>query len=228
MPLAPAHPAAVLPLRWLRLPTSAMVVGSVSPDAPVYLPVGVEYATSHSLRGLPVVTVIGLSVLWIWSVLVRDAVVDATPYLRHRLPARTRLDRRAWLLAPVAVALGAATHVLWDSTTHDWGFVVHGVGILDDDLGPLPIYRWLQDTSTVLGSLIVGGYGARLLRQRAATPRPPVTGRPALFWAVLGVTALVAAVALRDPEQVVGVLLVATACLGAVRTARVAEAGSAR
>src|SRR5688572_7504204 len=130
MPLAPAHPAVVLPLARLGLPVSALVVGAVAPDAPVYLPVGVGYASTHRWQGLPAVVVIGLVGLWSWSALVRDAVVDLTPWLRRRVPARARLDRRAWLVAPLAVALGAESHVLLDSATHEWVFIVRDCGVL--------------------------------------------------------------------------------------------------
>ena len=67
MPLAPAHPAVVLPLQRLGLALSALVVGAVAPDTPVYLPVGVRYATTHSRQGLPVVVVFGMIVLWCGS-----------------------------------------------------------------------------------------------------------------------------------------------------------------
>jgi hypothetical protein len=214
MPLAPAHPAAVLPLQRLGLPMSALVTGAVAPDLPVYLPVGVSYATTHSGRGLPVDVVMGMVILWLWSVLVRDAVVDLTPYLRRRLPPRARLDRRAWLLAPIAVAIGAATHVLWDSTTHDWGFVVHEVGFLSNEYGPLPLYRWLQHASTVIGSIVVAAYGVRVLSRQRPVPREPAVRRPAAWWAALGVIAVVAAIVLRDPEAAVGAMLVASLGVG--------------
>lgn len=223
MPLAPAHPAAVLPLQRLGLPLSGLVVGAVAPDLPVYLPVGISYSTTHSARGLPVDTVFGLVMLGLWVVVVRDALVDLTPFLRDRLPARVRLGRRAWLLAPLAVAIGAATHVLWDSTTHDWGFVVRHLSFLGEDYGPLPLYRWLQHASTVVGSVVVVSYGVLALRGQPLAPREPSVRRPRFWWAAIATTALVAAVALRDPEEVVGVMLVATLCLaGAWRMAHTA------
>src|SRR5687768_8316837 len=101
MPLAPAHPAVVLPLQRLGLPLSALVVGAVAPDAAVYLPVPVSYATTHSGGGLAVDVVIGLVLLGLWNWLVRDAVVDLVPALRVRAARRGRLDRRAWLVAPL-------------------------------------------------------------------------------------------------------------------------------
>jgi hypothetical protein len=209
MPLGPAHPAVVLPLQRLGLPLSALVVGAVAPDAPVYLPVGVSYGTTHSGGGLAVDTVIGLVVLWLWFGLLRDAVVDLTPALRRRVPARAGLGRRGWLLAPLAVAIGSATHVLWDSTTHDWGFVVQEFAFLREDRGPLPLYRWLQHGCTVAGSAVVVTYGVLRLRGRPVVARPPAVRRPGLWLAPLAGAALVVGFALRDPNAAIGAALVA-------------------
>ncbi len=209
MPLGPAHPAAVLPLQRLGLPLSALVVGAVAPDAPVYLPVGVTYATTHSGGGLAVDVVIGLAVLWLWFALLRDAVVDLTPALRSRLPARARLVLRAWLLAPLGLAIGSATHVLWDSTTHDWGFAVQDLDFLRQEYGPIPLYRWLQHGSTVVGSVVVASYGARRLRSLPVVPRPPAVRRPWLWLAPVPVAALAVGIGLRDPEAAVGAALLA-------------------
>ena len=105
MPLAPAHPAVVLPLQRLGLPLSALVMGTLAPDVPVYLPVGVSYQVTHSGLGIAVDVVIGLVLLGLWFALLRDAVVDLTPYLRRHTPAEARLAPRAWLLAPLALLI---------------------------------------------------------------------------------------------------------------------------
>jgi hypothetical protein len=154
--------------------------------------------------------------LWLWFAVVRDLVVDLTPVLRRRLPARARLERRAWLLAPIALALGAATHVLWDSMTHDWGFVVHQLGFLSDDYGPLPLYRWLQHLSTVVGTVAVATYGAVVLSRRPEVPRAAAVPHPGWWWAALASVAVVAGVVLPDPEPAIGALLIATVGLATV------------
>lgn len=224
MPLTPAHPAVVLPLERLGLPLSALVVGAVAPDAPVYLPVGVSYGTTHSWGGLPVDLLIGLVVLAVWSALLRDAVVDLAPGLRERLPAHARPGRRAWLLAPAALVVGSATHVLWDSATHDWGFVVQDAAFLREEHGGLPLYGWLQHVSTVVGSLVVLAFGVRRLRARVRVPRPPAVRRSGLWLAVVPVTGLVAGVLVRDLYAAGGAALLAllvVAC--AWRVARLAS-----
>jgi hypothetical protein len=209
VPLAPAHPAVVLPLQRLGLPLSALVVGAVAPDAPVYLPVGVSYRTTHSGGGLAVDVVIGLAVLWLWFALLRDAVVDLTPALRRRLPARARLGGRAWLLAPLAVAIGSATHVLWDSCTHDWGFVVQDFAVLREEYGEVPLYRWLQHASTVVGFAIVATYGLLRLRALPVVARPAVVRRPWLWLVPLPVAALVVGIVLLDPDAGLGAAMLA-------------------
>jgi uncharacterized protein DUF4184 len=209
MPLAPAHPAVVLPLQRLGLPLSALVVGAVAPDAPVYLPIGVSYRTTHSGPGIAVDVVIGLTVLWLWFALLRDAVVDLTPALRRRAPARARLGRRAWLLAPLAVAVGSITHVLWDSATHDWGFLVQEHALLREELGPIALYGWLQHVSTVAGSVVVTTYCLLRLSRRPVVPRPPVVRPTGLWLAPVPLAAVAVGVVLRDPEAAVGAALLA-------------------
>lgn len=209
MPLAPAHPAVVLPLQRLGLPLSALVMGALAPDAPVYLPVGVSYQTTHSGWGVAVDVVIGLVLLWLWFAVLRDAVVDLTPCLRQRVPAEARLERRGWLLAPLAVVLGASTHVLWDSATHDWGFLVQQLAFLREEYGPIPMYRWLQHASTVVGSVVVAAYSVSRLSRRPTVTRLPAVRRSGLWLVPIPLAALCVAIVFRDPEAAVGAALLA-------------------
>ena len=208
MPLAPAHPAVILPLQRLGLPLSALVAGAVVPDTPVYLPVGISYQTTHSGWGVVVDTILGLALIWLWFAVLRDAVVDLSSPLRGRAPARARLDRRAWQLAPLAVALGAGSHVLWDSVTHDWGFVVEEVAVLREQHGPIPLYGWLQHASTVTGSVIVGMFCVLRLRARCVVPRPPAVRFAGLWLATVPLAVLVTGIVVRDAEVAVGTGLV--------------------
>jgi hypothetical protein len=196
-------------------------MGTLAPDLPVYLPVGVSYRTTHSGWGIPADVVIGLALLWLWFALVRDAVVDLTPSLRRRAPAEARLGRRAWLLAPLAVLVGAGTHLLWDAATHDWGFLVREVAFLRGEYGPLPLYRWFQHSSTVAGTVVVAAYGVSRLRRRPLVPRPPAVGRSGLWLVPVPLALPLVAIVLRDPEAAVGAALVALlAVASAWRTAR--------
>ena len=157
MPFTGSHPAAVLPvLRWL--PPSALIIGSMAPDAPFYLPLPAAFADTHSLAGLiSSDLVIGVVAFALWQELLGPAVIAFAPAaLRRRLPARVPVGLRHHLgsvrrAASVLVALvfGAWTHVFWDSFTHGGMWGSEHVAWLRTH------YHWAQDASTVVGGLAV-------------------------------------------------------------------------
>ncbi|EIV96340.1 DUF4184 family protein [Frankia sp. QA3] len=175
MPFTLSHPAAVLPLRWLGLPMSAMVAGSMVPDVPVFFGWPEMYRLTHSLLGVvTVVPVLSLAALGMWSYLIRDAVVDLAPDpVRLRLPARARLTGRQWLLAPVAAGVGAVTHVGWDDFTHEDRWGVRQVAWLSAQHGALPGYKWLQYGMSAAGLVVVAAAIVAHLRALPRGPRRP-------------------------------------------------------
>lgn len=175
MPVTLAHPAAVLPLRGLGLPLSASVIGSMAPDLPVLVQTWGLYGFSHSLAGIVTLDLaLTLALLAFWDLSGRDALVDTAPDLvRGRLPARARIGRRAWLLAPLAAVVGSLTHTLWDSFTHQGRWGVRHVAWLEQTHGALPGQQWAQFASGVLGLLVVGWAILRHVRHSPrVAPRP--------------------------------------------------------
>lgn len=204
MPVTLAHPAAVLPLRGLGLPLSAMVIGSMAPDLPVLWRTWSLYDFTHSLLGIVsldlAVTVVLLAFWDRWG---RDALVDTAPALaRDRLPGRARLGRRAWLLVPLAAVLGSLTHVAWDAFTHQGRWGVRHVAWLQDTHGPLPGQQWAQFGSGVLGLLVVGGalirYVARSPRHASRPRRLPAATLPGGFGVATTVSLAAGLLGLRD------------------------------
>lgn len=163
MPFTLSHPAAVLPLlrplaRYGVL--SALVVGSIAPDFPYYVGVRGARPYTHSL----------ISILWFsipvgwlaylgFQLLLRRPAVFLLPE-----PLRARLDPRPHIAAfgPVtlSLALGALTHVAWDTLTHRSRALARTFPFLREDLPtlwghPLWSYRVLQNGSTLLGGAVV-------------------------------------------------------------------------
>src|SRR5690349_3109958 len=90
MPFTGSHPAAVLPLVRFGLPASALVIGSMSPDLPYYLPSPATGTFTHTLYGaFTIDIVLGAVVFAGWQSLVGPAVVAYAP-----APFRTRLGTR--------------------------------------------------------------------------------------------------------------------------------------
>lgn len=174
MPVTIAHPAAVLPLRGLGLPLSAMVIGSMAPDLPVFSQSWGIYGYTHSLAGILTVDLLLTLVLLLgWDRWGRDALVDTAPALvRDRLPARARIGARAWLLAPLAAVLGSVTHVVWDAFTHRGRWGVRNIEWLHEMHGPLRGEQWAQHASGVVGIAVVG------LALLAVVRRPVLAGPP--------------------------------------------------
>lgn len=176
-----AHPAAVLALGRLGLPMAALVTGSMVPDLPLFMRWPSGYQVSHSLMGALTVDLIGaLVLLYGWNAFIRDALVDLAPdVVRSRLPARHRLSRRQWLLAPAATVLGSLTHLGWDAFTHPGRWGVAHVAWLRADIGQLPGFKWAQYASGVIGLAVVLWAVVADLHSRPARPPRRTRALPA-------------------------------------------------
>lgn len=102
MPFTGSHLAAVLPLmrsRWLV--PSALVIGSMVPDLPYYLPLPVTATLTHSPLGvLGVNVMLGLVALALWHGLLARFLAAISPVrLRERL-SRPRVSVIGRLAAP--------------------------------------------------------------------------------------------------------------------------------
>lgn len=195
----------VLPLRRLGLPLSALAIGSMVPDVPLFLGSVRGYGWTHTPWGVVTIDVaLGSVVTWWWVVVMRDALVDLAPSpVRGRLPARSQ-PAVSWWLVPVAVAVGAASHVLWDSFTHPGRWGVRQVGWLQDDHAGLMGLQWAQYASGVVGlAIVLWAIAAHLARSHVVDPDRPARVLPsAVLAVVVGTAALVGALAvgLRVPD----------------------------
>ena len=132
MPFTATHVAAVLPFAWLcrwRLPLSALALGSMVPDIAGFYPGVFDHSATHSFSGVITHSVpLGLIGFYLFHLLLKQPLVDLLPDpLARRLAdwSRGEIDLRPGRLLVVAgcIALGALTHIVWDSFTHggEWG-----------------------------------------------------------------------------------------------------------
>ena len=166
MPATFAHPIAAIPLARGPLPLSALVVGTMAPDFEYLFRLSPSSTISHTLPGLFTFCLpIGIVVLWLWHRFFKGALVQLLPgphyqalaHLCGRFPfgPASRL-----LLIGGCVLLGAATHLLWDSFTHSFGWAVGELALLSTPLletshGTLRLYKVLQHGSTLVSSALL-------------------------------------------------------------------------
>jgi hypothetical protein len=174
MPFTPSHIAAVLPLARTPLPPAALAIGAMVPDLFYYVPIDFPRGLTHSWLGVITVDLVaGLLLFFLWEFVFRAPVIDFAPrWLRVRMSTRWRMPSRlrdlgsfAGLLI-AAVLIGSATHLVWDSLTHA-GPVVD-VLELDGMVGPLPLYKWGQQASSLLGVIALVVFAAIWARRTPA------------------------------------------------------------
>jgi preprotein translocase subunit SecG len=185
MPFTFAHPAAVLPLRgrFKSLQTVPLIVGSVAPDLPYFIPVRFNRPVldTHTFQGvfwfdLP----IGMAVLLFGFVFRRPLTALLSPRARAlclQSVQHFRDQPMHWIWAPFAIIVGAWTHLLWDSFTHDNGWVVKRVAALS---APITLGGWytgsvchvLQYVSSIAGLLILWIWFRRLPTPPLESPAP--------------------------------------------------------
>ncbi len=189
MPFTPSHAVVALPFLHPRVRALskdipvAIAVGAMTPDLPLFVGwTGLSYGATHAWVWLPATAVVAGALLVAWRCLLRPAVRELSPsWLARRLPAswdggmaaalrETFSSIRGLLWLAVALMAGVATHIVWDSFTHEGRAGVVTVPLLAEQWGPLLGYKWLQYASSILGLAVLGCWALVWLVGR--TPRP--------------------------------------------------------
>jgi len=181
MPFTVSHAAAVLPLRRLgngHLPLAALMIGSMSPDFSYFLPGDLSVLPTHTFTGLFWFCLPAGLAIWILYVHLLEAPTLALLPEAWRLritPSGRRVTFATLAFAGVAIVIGAATHVIWDSFTHRWTPVVQALPFMRISLfkigyGHIYVYKFLQHLSSLVGMIVLLVWGWRI--RHAAPVRP--------------------------------------------------------
>lgn len=169
MPFTFAHPALVLPLTFLKrqwFSATGLVIGSMTPDFEYFIRLKVQSDYSHTLPGLLWFDLpLGLLLCFAFHNIARNSLIDNSPiYLNKRLAIFKSFEwreyfKKNWVIVLISVLVGAFSHLLWDSFTHESGFFVTRLRMLQRtvQLGnwAFPLYKIVQHLSTVLGGLAI-------------------------------------------------------------------------
>ena len=170
MPFTAAHPAIVLPFIRLNpkyVSATGLIIGSVSPDFEYFLKMSVDSKYSHTIPGIfyfDIPITIGLAFLF-HLVIKRNLILNLPPGIQQRFQDLLRSDfrqyfREHFIAFMVCSAFGAATHVFWDSFTHNGAYFARELSFIRGSfvsfLGTrYPMFFVLQQVSTGVGLSII-------------------------------------------------------------------------
>jgi hypothetical protein len=192
MPFTPTHVLAITPAAaafrgWL--PFSALAIGSMIPDLPLFVPLAPDYATTHSLSGL-FTTCLPLGMLGFiafQAAMKRPLIALLPATVRCRCAAVAGLSLglsvRAAVRVASAVTIGAATHVVWDAFTHRGRWGTRLVPWLDTTAltiagHAVPGYKAMQYGSTAVGLPLLAVLAVVWLSRQVPAPLKSVPGVP--------------------------------------------------
>jgi len=169
VPFTPAHAVVALPFLRTPLVPAAIAVGAMTPDLPLYLRMGPGYWVTHAWWAvIPVDLPLALALLLVWRVLLRPAIPELVPrwYVR-RLPESWRQAAAGWretwaggsprgaVVLVLSLAVGIASHLIWDAFTHEgrWGSAL--IPALNSDFSGRPWWEWVALASSAFGVITV-------------------------------------------------------------------------
>lgn len=158
MPWTFSHPAVVFPIkqakyfRWLSLP--ALILGSLSPDLFYSLTWYHAASVAHDSIGW-FYTGLPLCILVYWlTQKMAPALNRISPFIIHTINAPSV---RQGLIVVISLYIGALTHIVWDSFTHESGAFVREISFLQmklfamSDSQEIAFYKLLQHIGSAGG-----------------------------------------------------------------------------
>jgi hypothetical protein len=187
MPFTPGHAAIILPfIRSRYFSATGLIVGSLSPDFEYFFKMSVNGIHSHTAAGLfyfDLPVTIFLAVIF-HQVVKKNLIINLPPFLQRRFQDTLALNfikyiKGNWAIFLLSALIGGASHIFWDSFTHNNRFFVrmfadfyqnHSVPFQGANY---PMFYVLQQVSTVVGLLIVTMYILLKKPLPGAQPRTP-------------------------------------------------------
>lgn len=170
MPFTFSHPAIVLPLtllprRWFSL--TGLFIGSLTPDFEYFLRMRIKSNYSHTLEGLFWFDLpLGLLLAFLFHKIVKNKLIENLPaflksrFLVFRMFEWNQYFKLNWKSVITSILIGAASHLFWDSFTHETGFFVELIPVLQQSVNflgvTIPILKILQHSSSLVGGIVLG------------------------------------------------------------------------
>jgi hypothetical protein len=169
MPFTFSHPATVVPLARKRpLVFSALIIGSMTPDVESFLHLSTDVSFAHTPVGVFLFCLpVGLLLFLLFHHLLKRPFMTILPANHQRRlltfaqNSRNVHSVRQWAWAILSIVIGAFTHIGWDAFTHEYGWAVQKLPVLQTSLLNMKLYTVLQHGSTFTGALLLGYWYSR-------------------------------------------------------------------
>jgi hypothetical protein len=170
MPFTVSHAAVVLPFLRARpqlVSGTALVIGSAAPDFEYFIKMGVNSYYSHTLLAIFYFNIpITILLAFLFHGVVKKNLIENLPvYFQYRFNELKCLDfllyfKNNYWAVIISAGMGAASHIIWDSFTHNDGFFAQRISLYKNIFIPFdgvryPLFYGLQQISTYVGLLIV-------------------------------------------------------------------------
>lgn len=128
MPFTFSHPAAVLPLAFIRkkwISVTGLVIGSITPDFEYFFRMEQDSIYSHTWAGifwfdLP----LSLLLVYLFNSLIKKEFIEHLPqFLNKRFSQFESSERnlnslRDFIVITISLIIGITSHIIWDKLTH--------------------------------------------------------------------------------------------------------------
>ena len=121
MPFTPAHAVISKPLNRLMpgVPMAAVVAGSVSPDLEFFWHLEAHRTIGHMWPGVIILSLpLGALALALWHIALRPGIAALLPQPISHLVSPERFRSADLIPSVVGLAIGTASHIIWDWFTH--------------------------------------------------------------------------------------------------------------
>jgi len=171
MPLTTAHPAIILPLCKLskrRVSITALIIGSMSPDAEYFYHLIPKRTYSHLFaHAWWFDLAITLSFCFLFHLIVRNPLIDnLPPFFNRRFVHLKNFNwikhfKQYFFVIITSALVGIYSHLIWDEFTHRGSYLVDNISLLNiyltNILGiDIYVHNFLQHISSLGGTFIVG------------------------------------------------------------------------
>lgn len=171
MPFTISHAIAGIAIHKIqpyKLSLSALIIGSIMPDAEYLLRMKMYGIYGHTLPGIFLFDLpLGILIYYLFQKIIKyPLIINSPSFLRRRfipfLSPKNTLQKRSLqhsMSIIISVFIGIITHVIWDDFTHSTGYFVELFPLLQQDISffkhSFPLYKLLQQLSSIIGLLAI-------------------------------------------------------------------------